>query len=123
MVVSNGAKVIEAEELKEIINESSSNPTVDRLMFLEAKSSKTGESKVFPCLVEAFGVEENAEVKSDPGLRFKMVIFQSMNGEFSMVRVIVLANELGVTKRIWDKPPAKWLRDETPFAAVEDKIQ
>lgn len=123
MVVNNGAKVIEAEELKEIIDESTSNPTIDRLMFIEAKSSKTGESKIFPCFVEAYGMEENAEMKVDPGLRFQIAIVQSMNGEFSMVRVIVLANELGVTKRIWDKPPAKWLRDETPFAAVEDEIQ
>lgn len=123
MVVNNGAKVIEAEELKEIIDESTSNPTIDRLMFIEAKSSKTGESKIFPCFVEAYGMEENAEMKVDPGLRFQIAIVQSMNGEFSMVRVIVLANELGVTKRIWGKPPAKWLRDETPFAAVEDKIQ
>ena len=123
MVVNNGAKVIEAEELKEIVDESTSNPTIDRLMFIEAKSSKTGESKIFPCFVEAYGMEENAEMKVDPGLRFQIAIVQSMNGEFSMVRVIVLANELGVTKRIWDKPPAKWLRDETPFAAVEDKIQ
>ena len=123
MVVSNGAKVIEAEELKEIVDESTSNPTIDRLMFIEAKSSKTGESKIFPCFVEAYGMEENAEMKVDPGLRFQIAIVQSMNGEFSMVRVIVLANELGVTKRIWDKPPAKWLREETPFAPVEDEIQ
>ena len=123
MVVSNGAKVIEAEELKQIIEEETSNPTIERLMFIEAKAAGTDETKVFPCYLEAYGEEENAAMKVDPGLRFQIAIVQSMGGEFGMVRVVVLAKELGVTKRIWDKPPAKWLRDETPFAKVEEGVQ
>lgn len=123
MVRFENAKVIEAEELKEIIEEESGNPTVDRLMFIETKAKNDIPSKVFPCYLEAWGQEENAEMKVDPGLRFQCCIMQSMGGEFGMVRVMILANELGVTKRIWDKPPTKGRREDTPWAAVEEGVQ
>ena len=122
MVYCENAKVIDAQELKEIIDEETTNPTIERLMFIEAKAAN-GETKVFPCYLEAWGQEENAEVKADPGLRFKIAIVQSMGGEFGMVRVIVMANELGVTKRIWDKPPTKGLREDLPFAETSSEIQ
>lgn len=123
MVYSEGAKVIEANELVEIIEEEFSSPTVERLMFIETKGKDDVPGKIFPCYLEAWGKEENAEVKVDPGLRFQMAIAQYYSGEFSMIRVVVLASELGVTKRIWDKPPKKALRDETPWAAVEAGVQ
>lgn len=122
MVYYENAKVIEADELKEIIDEETKNPTIERLMFIEAKSAN-GEAKIFPCYLEAWGQEENAEVKSDPGLRFQIAIVQSMSGEFGMVRVVVMANELGVSKRIWDKPPTKGRREDIPFVAVEKGAQ
>lgn len=115
MVYTEGAKIIEAEELKQIIDEEvQGNPTIERLMFIEAKDA-SGKNKIFPCYVEAYGEEENAAMKPDPGLRFQICIVQSIGGEFSLLRVIVMANELGVTKRIWDKPPTKGLREDTPF--------
>lgn len=123
MTYSEGAKIIEAEEIKELIDEKYSNPTVERLMFIEAKSKDGGPTKTFPCFVEAWGEEENAEMKVDPGTTFMICIVQSMNGEFGMVRVYVKANELGVTKRIWDKPPTKNLREETPWVVLEGTVQ
>ena len=120
MVYTEGAKVISPEELKAIIDEPvQGNPTIERMMFIEARDA-SGNNKIFPCYVEAYGEEENAAVKVDPGLRFQICIVQSIGGEFSMVRVIVMANELGVTKRIWDKPPTKGLREELPFAVIAD---
>lgn len=123
MVYTENARVIEAEELKEIIEEEYSNPTVERLMFIETKAKDNMPGKVFPCYMEAWGEEENAEVKVDPGLRFQMSIAQCVNGEFGLIRVVVLANELGVNKRIWDKPPTKGRRDDTPWARVEEGVQ
>ena len=123
MVYSENAKVIEAEELKEIIDEQTVNPTIDRLMFIEAKAMGSNETKIFPCYLVAWGEEENSKVKTDPGLRFKINIVQCLDGDFSMVQVIVLAKELGVTKRIWDKPPTKGRREYLPFAEASDKIQ
>lgn len=119
MVGFENAKVIEADELKEIIEEECTNPTMERLMFIETKGKEDIPGKVFPCFVEAWGQEENAEMKVDPGLRFQMCIIQSTGGNFGMVRVVVLANELGASKRIWDKPPTKGLREYIPWAAVE----
>ena len=123
MVCFENARVIEAEELKEIINEEYSNPTVERMMFIEVRPKDDKVGKIFPCFVEAWGEEENAEIKMDPGLRFQMAIVQSMGGEFGMVRVVVHANELGVNKRIWDKPPTKGHREFIPWAVLEEKIQ
>lgn len=123
MVCSENAKVIEAQELKEIIDEEYSNPTIERLMFIETKEKEGFPGKVFPCWLEAWGEEENAAVKADPGLRFQLCIMQCMNGEFTAVRVVVMANELGANKRIWDKVPSKHLRNDTPWAAVEEGVQ
>lgn len=119
MVCSEKAKVIEAAELKEMLDEEYSNPTVERLMFIETRGRDEFPGKLFPCFVEAWGEEENAEMKVDPGLRFQMCIMQSTGGEFALIRVVVLAKELGVNKRIWDKPPTKGLREYIPWAAVE----
>lgn len=123
MVNMENAHVIEAAELKEIIEEESTNPTVERLMFIEVKSKDENPSKIFPCYMEAWGQEENAALLADPGLRFQCCIVQSMGGEFSMVRVVIMANELGVNKRIWDKPPTKGRREDTPWVAVEEGVQ
>ena len=118
MVYFENAKVIEADELKEIIDEQTTNPTIERLMFIEAKAAG-GETKIFPCYAIAWGEEENSELKVDPGLRFRIDIVQCAGGEFKMVEVVILANELGVSKRIWDKPPTKGRREYIPFASVE----
>ena len=55
MTCTENAKVINAEELKEIIDEELTNPTVERLMFLETKRDG---SKIFPCYVEAYGYDD-----------------------------------------------------------------
>lgn len=124
MVYMENAKVIDAEELKSIVDESceNGNPTIDRLMFIEARDA-FGKRKVFPCYIEAYGEEENAAMKTDPGLRFQICIVQSIGGEFSLLRVVVLANELGVSKRIWDKPPTKGCREDLPFAIEAEGVQ
>lgn len=123
MVRFENAHVIEAEELKELIEEDYSNPTIDRMMFIETKQTEKMPGKVFPCFVVAYGQEENAEMKVDPGLRFRMYIAQSANGEFGLVEVIIMANELGITKRIWDKPPTKGLSENIPWVALEGEVQ
>ena len=119
MVCSENAKVIDAEELKESMNEECHNPTLERLMFLEVKPREGETSKIFPCLAEAWCEDPDANVKADPGLKFQIAVLQSTGGEFGMVKVLIPANELGVTKRIWDKPPTKGRREYVPFVQVE----
>ena len=123
MVLSENARTIDAEELKEIIDEELSNPTIERLMFIETKAKNDIPGKVFPCYLVAWGEEENAEMKVDPGLRFRIDILQCSGGEFSIVQVVVMANELGVTKRIWDKPPTKGRKEYIPWATVAEGVQ
>ena len=117
MTFTEGAKVIPVDELRDMINEECSNPTVDRLMFIEAKSQNSTEKsgKIFPCYIKAWGTDQNANVQAHPIIKFWMTIVQSTAGSFGMVEVVVPSTELGVTKRIWDKPPTKGLRDETPW--------
>lgn len=117
MVFTESAKVLPVDELRDAINEECSNPTIDRLMFIEAKSQNSTETsgKVFPCYIKAWGMDPNENVKINPVVKFWMTIVQSAAGTFSMVEVVVPSTELGITKRIWDKPPTKALRDETPW--------
>ena len=115
MVCSEKARVIEAPELREMLEEEYTNPTVERLMFIETKTKEGVGGKIFPCFIEGVLEEKDAKVKMNPELLFRMCITQSMEGMFSMVRVNVSSAELGINKRIWDKPPTKGLRDETPW--------
>lgn len=118
MVCFENAKVLSAEELKELIDEEYTNPTVERMMFIETKDKGEIPGKVFPCYLEAWGEDEKAKVGIDPGLRFQICIMQSMGGEFGLLRVVIYAKELGTNKRIWDKPPTKHRRDDTPWVTV-----
>ena len=123
MVCFENAKVIDAEELKESLLEESTNPTLERLMFLEVRPKDDKPGKIFPCFVEAWGEEENSEMKIDLGLRFQVCILQSSGGQFGLVRVIIPATDLGVRKRIWDKPPTKGHREFVPWAVLEETVQ
>lgn len=123
MVCFENACVIDAEELKEIIDEEYTNPTIERMMFVETKSKGEVPGKVFPCYLEAWGEDMDGVMKIDPGLRFQACIMQSKGGEFGLVRVIIYAKDLGVDKRIWDKPPTKHRRNDTPWAAIASEVQ
>ena len=107
MVCFENAVIITPEELKEIIEEEMTNPTLERLMFLETKAKNDIPGKVFPCWVEAWGEDEDAAVKNDPHLKFWICIAQYTGGEFKLARVIIPASDLGTKVRIWDRPPTK----------------
>lgn len=122
MVSVENAKLVHAEELKAFIDEEVSNPTVERLMFVEAQAAGgEGKTKIFPCYIEAWATDSRTNKDAVQKLMFQCSIVQSMGGEFGMLRVYIHEDELGVTKRIWDKPPTKGLRDETPWIATEVK--
>lgn len=123
MVCFENAKVIDAEELKENLEEESMNPTLERLMFLEVRPKEGETSKIFPCFVEAWREDDHANVMADPGLVFLIDIMQSTGGEFGLIKVGIPAKELGVKKRIWDKPPTKGHREFVPWAVLEETIQ
>lgn len=131
MICYENAKLLEAEELKTIINDPCMNPTVERLMFIETKPKAEGEvSKIFPCYLLAWGVGHPPEGVDDahqlqvPQLQFLACIVQSMNGQFALLNgITILAEDLNVTKRIWDRPPTKGLREDTPWVAVEAGVQ
>ena len=111
MVCMEGAKGICAQELKELVEEQMTNPTVERLMFIETKKG----GKIFPCWIEAWRYEDMKPVERYTGVVFLVSIAQSTSGQFGMVRVQIRESELGTDKRIWDKPPKKGLREETPW--------
>ena len=115
MVCSESAKILDAQEIKEIIGEEYSNPTIERMMFIETKQNGEFPGKIFPCYMEAWAMEPGeTDVEADH-LAFRCCIVQCMEGGFNMVRVHIRDFELGVTKRIWDKPPTKGLREDHPW--------
>ena len=121
MVYSEGAKIIPVNELIEMIDEKFNNPTIDRLMFIETRSTAEVPGKVFPCYLEGYELEKT----DDPDnlistAAFLCCIMQYIKGEFKMIRVRIPASKFGVSKRIWDKPPTKGLRDDYPFLDSEE---
>lgn len=121
MVYTENAKLMEVEEIKELMDEECSSPTVDRLMFIETRAKGDIPSKVFPCYFEAYGCD-NSDTDAKVTV-FQVCIAQSTGGQFGMVRVVVPISDFGVTKRIWDKPPKKALRDSIPWATLEGGVQ
>ena len=120
MTLTENAKVIDAQELKEMIEEKHSNPCVERLIFLETRGKDGKEGKIFPAYIEAWAHDDVKNEERDL-LVFKMAIAQYVRGEIAHVQVALHEEEIGKTKRIWDKPPKKDLRNETPW--VEQEVQ
>ena len=110
MVYSAGAKIIDAEELKNMIEEECGSPVIEELVFLETRATENIPGKIFPCFLEAWGTEEGEE-----GVSFQCCVTQFAKGEYGLLRVRIHGSEIGVSKRFWDKPPTKALRDEHPF--------
>lgn len=114
MIGFNNAALLSAEEIREELNEEISNPTVQRLCFIETKADPMRPAKasmLFPCYITAYTEE--------PELLFKCSLTQYINGSFGMVEVILKASELGIDKRIWDRPPTKIAREDAPWVDSE----
>ena len=121
MTSTENAKIIDAEELKELIEEQHANPCVERLIFLETKGKGEDDGHIFPAYVEAWAYDDIKPAQNHKSIMFKMALTQYIQGETAMVQVVVRESDIGKNKRIWDKPPKKSLRDETPW--VETEVQ
>ena len=116
MNYADQAKVMTTDELLKKLEEECTNPTIQRLMFIETKAHGDIPGKVFPCYLEAWRMpEEGAAAQANPEIEFGVCIVQSVHSEFGMVRVRIRASELGADKRIWNLPPGEALRNRTPF--------
>ena len=122
MVYSEGAKLMDAQELVEHLEEKCSNPTIERLYFFETKAVN-GDIKVFPCLIAGYR-KDAAEVPKADKVQFIIFVVQGTgNGNFGLIALNLNEDEIGTKARIWDKPPKKALRDESPWAVVEKGVQ
>ncbi len=136
MVSLHKAHVIDAQELKEMLDESAEfansetpkekhNPALDRLMFIEAKSSK-GTMSVYPCFVAGYAYDREPKVPEaeSPKLLFDVYIVQCIAGKFGFLQVVIKEDELGNSKRFWDMPPTKDIREITAWIPpVEAEVQ
>ena len=136
MINFHKARVIEVEELKEMLDESAEfdktettkprqNPALERLMFIEAKTAK-GTTSVFPCFVAGYAYESEPKIPEAeaPKLMFDVYIVQCLNGKFGLLEVVIKQDELGNGKRIWDMPPTKDIREMTGWIPpVEAGVQ
>lgn len=124
MTYSEGARLIkDAEELKGIVEDTHSNPTVERLIFLETKGKNGEEGKLFPCCVEAWTVEDlKPDGYQSVMFRCSLLQYRKEFGEFGMVRANIREWEINRNKRFWDKPPKKSVREETPWEEAENQL-
>lgn len=113
MVFTESARMIGPMELREMMDEESENPAVERLVFIETRAKEGKPAKVFPVFLEAYAYEDEAEkLKPNPKMAFKGCVMFVTNGEFQPARVMLHSWEFNLTKRVWDKPPTKGLRDD-----------
>lgn len=113
MVFTESAKPIGPNELREMLEEESANPTVERLVFMETRAKEGKPAKIFPLFVEAWAYEDESEkLNPNPKVAFKGCLMYIADGEFHAVQIMIHRWEFNLTKRIWDKPPAKGLRDD-----------
>ena len=122
MVYSEKAKMESPEDLKEFImnEEGDGNATINGLFFIETKANDKFQNKVFPCYIHAY-TEVEKEGSQEKELVFMADIIQYVKGEFEIVKVYLHEGEFNISKRIWDKPPTKGLRNDTPW--VEEVVQ
>ncbi len=115
MTYCNDARVLDAMELKELIEDDggATNPTINRLVFIEVKSIGGKQGRLYPCLVTSWGEDESmtSPMREDGRnwLVFKCSVIQSKDGTFSLVPVTLHEVDLTTEKRIWDKPPTMML--------------
>ena len=120
MVRTESAKIMSPEEIRDFIEDDDyDSVTVDKLVFIETRAVGDQPGKIFPCYPYAWREEEND--KGEAKLTFMADIIQFAFGEFGFIQVKLNEDEFGKTKRIWDKPPTKRLRDEMPF--LEEGVQ
>ena len=118
MVCFENAKMVSAEELKEILQDDGmGNATVEGLMFVETRETENQPGKVFPCYPVAFKEEEEEEGHTT----FMVYIVQFVQGAFQTLEVFLHEEEMGIKYRIWDKPPTKGLREYHPFVEAKEQ--
>ena len=105
MIYLENAKVMDAEEIKELMDETSGdiheegnakpNPVMDRLVFIEAKAV-SGKMLVCPCFLGGYSEEPTVgPVANRPKLMFYIYIVQCMKGEYGLLQVGIKEEELG----------------------------
>lgn len=128
MIYFENAKVLEPEELKEMIDEEETSKQdneepkgsvpVDRLLFVEAKTGN-GEKRIFPAFLQAYKYDAAIPPNADGPLMFDFAVAQCVNGSMGLLELIFKEPDFGAKIRVWDKPPKKSVRDEIPWVAVE----
>lgn len=112
------AKVLDALELRDMIEQPISNATVDNLVFVELRERDVKPSAIFPCYIVAWREDENGMPDQKTGrkpLMFQGNVIQYKEGEYEFVPVIIRETDFEVRKRIWDRPPVESLRKYLPF--------
>ena len=95
------------------------NPTIDRLMFIEANNMK-GVKNIYPCFLTGYaydGAEPTPPEVDNRSVIFYFSIVQIPAKHFGLLEVAIKKEEFGVTKRIWDKPPKKSVREAEPWVS------
>lgn len=138
MVYFENAKLLTPDDLKEQIDEeiayneerdrikeeggdipAKMNPTVDRLMWIEA-NTMNGEKNIYPCFLTGYNYDGKEPTPPEVDARqliFFFSIVQVPTGHFGLLEVAIKQEEFGVSKRFWDKPPKKSVRDAEPWVA------
>lgn len=124
MIRFENAKILSPEEIVDILEEECTSPAMERLFFIETKNKDEKDEKVhvWPCFIRSYATDKPKEEVKPPEVvkitGFEMYIVQSMKSQFGMLQVYVKTEELGVNKRIWDRPPMSRNAREEPWVPI-----
>ena len=96
------------EDVRAIIDMDSSNPTIEKLIFIETRKSRNVGRKVFPCY--PLGIASVKDVEF-----ITVAVAQIFANQHSFAIARMPFTDMGSTYRFWDYPPIEDLMDADPL--------
>ena len=103
------AHTLNVDELLKMVEDDVTNPTVNRLIFIETRATDNRNRGIFPCWP--------AQVKTDKDGKRSVILFvtQCLKGSYGIICIEEPEDTVGVKIRFWNLPPSDEVLDAFPM--------
>lgn len=103
------AHTMSVEELLGMVESDVTNPTVNRLIFLETRATENRNRGIFPCWP--------AQVRTNKDGKRSVILFvvQCLKGSYGIICIEEPEDALDVKIRFWNLPPSDEMLDSMPM--------
>ena len=102
----NEARIMTLQEVRDVLNFPSLNPTVNEMIFVETRKTANNDRKVFPCY----------PIKYDSvQCTLRIAAVQCKSNHYFFVHVDMPQEDIGVKCRFWSAPPTEEALDNDPL--------